>query len=487
MARCYLFRRPLAHTATAGGLGPGTSVLPVNRPRAQMCLALRTFVRQAGRMPQPLWDSDGLLRRDALWRDADHVLTTRAMTRCALAAGWVALAVLTIRGYAWVGGIVVLVSSGLSLLHASHTLVVGIEERLPRVLRRLFEFLFVYPDRPHLNWVGIGEIAGLVSLAMATGWPGRLLAADPAAAAVGSGITVLILGSIVANGSAHVVWELEPGPSWMRRVRLFIGPFAAVVVFALLWSASPTTPARFVAVAGPAMVMAGSWRLIAQVAGQVRRFDEAREQTTELAHRIDSRLVHSTLKNPSRAIIDELALIPDPGLRDGVRRLCYGIGGFAQSLALGRTRDLRSAEEVLQALLSFNPDWSVRYGASVTHDLEPEDLTHRDAGSSSWRVSDLATNAALRSATQLQIALTSTPMADGSTLRLRVLCRCGARIAEVAPDSSLMGLARLVHAENGTMTIDDAGDGSHVFQLTWPSSSRPRARAATAPKESVNA
>ncbi len=438
-------------------------------------------------MPQPLWDSDGLLRRDALWRDADQVLTTRAMTRCALATCWVALAALTMPGYAWAGGIPVLVSSGLSLLHASHTLVVGIEERLPRVLRRLFELFFVYPDRPHLNWVGIAEIAGLVSLAMATGWPGRLLAADPAAAAVGAGITVLILGSIVANGSAHVVWELEPGPSWMRRVRLFIGPFAAVVVFGLLWSASSAPPARFVAVAGPAMVMAGSWRLIAQVAGQVKRFDEAREQTTELAHRIDSRLVHSTLKNPSRAIIDELALIPDPGLRDGIRRLCYGIGGFAQSLALGRTRDLRSAGEVLQALLSFNSDWSERYAASVTNDLEPEDLTHRDAGIVFVAVSDLVTNAALRSASQLKIALTSAPTADGSILTLRVLCRCGARIAEVAPTSSLMGLARLVHAENGRMTIDDAGDGSHVFQLTWPSSSRPRARAATAPKETVDA
>jgi hypothetical protein len=443
-------------------------------------------------MPQPLWDSDGLLRRDALWRDADQVLTTRAMTRCALAAGWITLAALTIPGYAWASGIAMLLGSGLSLLHASHTLVVGIEERLPRALRRLFELLFVYPDQPHTNWVGIAEIAGLVWLAMATGWPGRLLAADPAAAAVGSGITVLILGSVIANLSAHVVWELEPGPPWMRRVRLFIGPIGAVVIAALLWPASPATPARFVAIAGPAMVMAGSWRLIAQVAAQVKKFDEAREQTTELAHRIDSRLVHSTLKNPSRAIIDELALIPDPGLREGVRRLCYGIGGFAQSLALGRTRDLRSAGEVLQALLSYNPDWSARYGASVTRDLEPEDLTHRDAGIIFMAVSDLVTNAALRSATQLEIALTSAPKADGSTLTLRVLCRCGARIVQVAPTSSLMGLARLVHAENGTMTIDDAGDGSHVFQLTWPSSSRPHARAAAArqaaaPKEPVDA
>ena len=35
-----------------------------------------------------------------------------------------------------------------------------------------------------------------------------------------------------------------------------------------------------------------------------------------LGTRTRPRLVHSTLKNPSQAIIDELALIPDPGLRD---------------------------------------------------------------------------------------------------------------------------------------------------------------------------
>lgn len=452
-----------------------------------MYMALRTFARQAGTMPQPLWDADSQLRRDAVWREADQVLTTRAMTRSVLAAAWIALTALTIPGYAWAGGIPMLLSSGLALLHASHSLVVAIEERLPRALGRLFEFLFVYPDRPHLNWVGIAEIAGFVCLAMTTGWPGRLLAADPAAAAVGAGITVLILGSVIANLSAHAVWELEPGPPWMRRVRLFIGPIGAVFVSASLWSASPATPARFVAVAGPAVVMGGSWRLIAQVAGQVKTFDEARDQITALAHRIDSRLVHSTLKNPSRAIIDELALIGDPTLREGVRRLCYSVAGFAQSLALGRTRDLRGADEVLQALLSFNPDWSARYGTSVRQDLEPEDLTQRDAGIVFMAVSDLVTNAALRSATQLEIALTSASEAVGSTLTLRVLCRCGARIAEVAPTSSLMGLARLVHAENGTMTIDDAGDGSHVFQLTWPSSSRPRARAATGAKEAVDA
>jgi hypothetical protein len=438
-------------------------------------------------MPPTVWDSDRQLRHDALWKDAEQILTTRAMTRCALALAWIALAALTIPGDAWAGGIPMLLASGISLLHASHALVVRIEEHLPRWPRRLFERLFVYPDQPHLNWVGVAELAGLISLGMATGWPGRLLAADPAAAAVGSVITIGILGSVVVNVSAHAIWEVAPGPLWMRRVRLFIGPFGAVAGFAFLWPASPDPSARFVAVAGPALVMAGSWRSIAQVAGQVKGFDEARGQAAESAHRIDSRLVHSTLKNPARAIVDELALIPDPALREGVRRLCYGIGAFAQSLALGRMRDIRSAGEVLQALLSFNPDWSVRYGASVTQDLEPEDLTHRDAGIIFMAVSDLVTNAAQRSATQLEVALTSTPKADGSTLKLRVLCRCGARIELVTPTSSLMGLARLVHGENGTMTIDDTGDGSHVFELTWPSSRRPRARAATAPRETIDA
>ncbi|HXL88493.1 MAG TPA: hypothetical protein VN969_05835 [Streptosporangiaceae bacterium] len=436
-------------------------------------------------MPPAVWDSDRQLRHDALWKDADQILTTRAMMRCALALGWIVLAALTIPGDAWAGGIPMLLASGISLLHASHTLVVRIEEHLPHWLRRLFKRLFVYPDQPHLNWVGVAELAGLVSLGMVTGWPGRLLAADPATAAVGSVITIGILGSVVANTTAHAIWEVAPGPLWMRRVRLFIGPFGAAAGFALLWSASPATPARFVAVAGPALVMAGSWRLIAQVAGQVRGFDEARAQTTESAHRIDSRLVHSTLKNPTRAIIDELARIPDPALREGVRRLCYGIGGFAQGLALGRTRDIRSAGEVLQALLSFNPDWAVRYGASVTHDLEPDDLTHRDAGIIFMAVSDLVTNAAMRSATQLEVALTCTPTADGSILTLRVLCLCGARIGPITPASSLMGLARLVHGENGTMTIDDAGDGSHVFELAWPSGRRPRAQTAT--RETIDA
>ena len=98
--------------------------------------------------------------------------------------------------------------------------------------------------------IGIAELLGLVSLGMATGWPLRLLAADPATAAVGSVITVGILGSVVANTAGHLVWEVDQddtAPKWMRSVRLFIGPFGAAVGLALLWWASPTTPARFVA------------------------------------------------------------------------------------------------------------------------------------------------------------------------------------------------------------------------------------------------
>jgi hypothetical protein len=444
----------------------------------------------SGGMRTSDWESVRQLRRDALWKDADQVLLTRAMLRCGLAAAWVTLAGLTIRGAAWTGGLAMFVTSGLSLLHASHTLVLRLEERAPRPVRRLFERLFVYPDKPHLNWVGMAEFLGLVSLGMATGWPLRLLATDPATAAVGSGIVMGILGSFVANVVGHVVWEVDPGPRWMRSVRMFIGPFGAVFALALVWWASPATTARFVAVAGALIVTVGSWRLIAQVRAQVKDMDEAREQTIELTHRQDSDLVHSVLKNQARAIMDDLALIPNAALRTGVQRLCYNIDAFRDSLLKGGSTDIRNADQVLQALLHFNTEWSARYGASVTHDLEAADLSRRDTGIILMAVSDLVTNAAQRSAEHLEVALTSTPTEDGSTLDLTVLCRCGGRIEpdNIPDNSSLMELTRLVYGEKGTLTIRDTGDGSHIFRLSWPSTRRPRTRviAAANPLETAH-
>src|SRR5579872_579329 len=187
IADCYL-RRRCERTRVQRDMRPGAHLYSARTTAtAQMCLVRQTSVRHGGGMPPAVWDSDRQLRHDALWKDADQILTTRAMTRCALAIGWIALTALTIAGYAWTGGIPMLLASGISLLHASHTLVVRIEEHLPGWPRRLFERLFIYPDEPHLNWVGVTELAGLVTLGMVTGWPGRMLAADPAAAAAGSG------------------------------------------------------------------------------------------------------------------------------------------------------------------------------------------------------------------------------------------------------------------------------------------------------------
>ena len=445
-------------------------------------------------MPTSDWETVRQLRCDALWKDADQVLVTRAMLRCGLAAGWVTLAGLTISGGAWIGGLPMLLTSGLSLLHASHTVVLGLEARMPRALRQLFERMFVYPDKPHVNWVGIAELLGLVSLAMATGWPLRLLADDPATAAVGSAITVGILGSFIANVAGHVVWEVDEhdtGPGWMRSLRMFIGPFGAAVGLALLWWASPATPARFVAVAGALIVMVGSWRLIVQVKAQVKDMDDVHGQIIKLVRRQDSDLVHSALKNQARAIMDDLPLIPDGPLRDAVLRLCYNIDAFRGSLLDGGPTNIRNADQVLQSLLHFNTDWSAHYGASVTHDLEAADLSNRDAGIIFMAVSDLVTNAAQRSAEHLEVALTSTPTDYGSELNLTVFCRCGGRVDpdDIPADSSLMELTRLVYGERGELKIHDAGDGSHVFDLTWPSTQQPRARviAATEPLETANA
>jgi hypothetical protein len=106
-------------------------------------------------------------------------------------------------------------------------------------------------------------------------------------------------------------------------------------------------------------------------------------------------------------------------------------------------------------------------------------------------VSDLVTNAAQRSADHLEVALTSTPTDYGSELNLTVLCRCGDQVDpdDIPADPSLMELTRLVYGERGELKIHDAGDGSHVFDLTWPSTQQPRARviAVAEPLETANA
>ena len=133
---------------------------------------------------------------------------------------------------------------------------------------------------------------------------------------------------------------------------------------------SPDTTARFVTVFGALLVVVGSWRLIAQVRAQVKDMDEVREQTIALTHRQDSDLIHSTLKNQARAIMDDLTLIRDASLRDAILRLCYNVDVFRDTLLEGGPTTVRNADQVLQSLLHFNTEWAVRYGASVTDDLE---------------------------------------------------------------------------------------------------------------------
>ena len=92
-------------------------------------------------------------------------------------------------------------------------------------------------------------------------------------------------------------------------------------------------------------------------------------------------------------------------------------------------------------------------------------------------VSDLVTDAAQRSAEHLEVALTSTPTDYGSELNLTVLCRCGGRVEsdDIPADSSLMELTRLIYGERASR-VHDAGDGSHVFELTSQHSTTPGSR-----------
>jgi hypothetical protein len=100
-------------------------------------------------------------------------------------------------------------------------------------------------------------------------------------------------------------------------------------------------------------------------------------------------------------------------------------------------------------------------------------------------VGDLCSNAVNADARRFRVGLRAQPAEHGSWLTLEAECTCGKAIPEIAEDSSLMRLATLLHYNRGTFVIHDS-EGSHRFILRWPTTSRPRARAAGGPDSTEN-
>ena len=422
------------------------------------------------------WLSYEAIRRDALWSSALRKMKTSGLVRSLAAMTWIALVFVTSsRRSSGLWGVTMLAGGLLAIVHASRATVVRVNEVLLEsrpALARAWMRLFPYPDQPSLNPSGLLEGVGLVLIGVGTSrWAG-VFAGDPLAWGVATVLVFVIVASFVRNLTGHLTWELSSGPWVLRLVRPILSVGIAAIAVVVLWPDSTLRSAVFVvAVCAAAAAMAG-WEAQLGLAAEVRRLDIVLGSARIAVQDADAALVHSALKNPSRAILDDCGRISDPEQRDAIRRLCYSITGMERQLRQGQSRPARSAVEIVEALTSSNARWH-RFRGCVEADLESTTLNERDGALTFLVISDLLTNALVTDPPRVSVRLASESSPDGSIVTAEVGCWCGRQLTEITPGSSLLRLAARVRSENGSLSAEQRPDGSHVFVARWPTDGHP--------------
>ena len=422
------------------------------------------------------WLSYEAIRREALWSAALRKMKTSSLVRSLAATSWVVLALLTSsRQSSILWGVTMLAGALLSLVHASRATVVRVNEALLErrpALARAWMALFPYPDQPAVNPAGLLEGAGLVLIGVGTSrWAG-VFDGDPMAWGVAAVLVFVIVASFVRNLTGHLTWELSSGPWFLRLVRPILSVGIAGIAVVVLWPESPLRSAVFVVVAGAAAAAMAGWEAQLALVAEARRLDYVLGSARIAVQDADAALVHSALKNPSRAILDDCDRISDPEQRDAIRRLCYSITGMERQLRQGQARTARSAAEIVEALTSSNARWH-RFRGCVEVDLDPTSLRARDGALTFLVISDLLTNALVTDPPRVSVRLASKLSQDGAVVVAEVGCWCGRQLTDIKAGSSLLRLGARLRSENGSLSAEQREDGSHVFVATWPTDGRP--------------
>gem|GEM_PF-2462686 len=420
------------------------------------------------------WPDGSKLREPWLWDLATTQLAGRALFRIVVSCLWLWLAEVAAPGAVpW--GVPMLASSAFSYLHARRDAVVAVASWLkayaPRAAR-WWQAAFPYPSEPHLNLSGFVELAGLLATGWATGRGGNRFAAQPAAEALAGGLVCAVVASVIVNLSGHPVWEMDLGRAWIRRIRWFLGPAAALVAAAVLWPAGGDGTLRVGVAAGSLLIILSGWaaaRGLSTLSGGVDRLLGLLSDDVRL---FDAQFVHSAFKNHARFILGRADLISDADLRRAVRNLCFAAADVKSRLDDGRL--IRSAQDVVDSLASADAAWAP-YRNCVVADVDPHQLQPRDRTLIFITVSDLFTNAVTAGAQELTIAVTAAPADSGSTITVTGFCRCGKILTQPAAGSSLRMLASTVAGRGGGFVVRDDGTGAHTFTVTWPTTATPAA------------
>lgn len=407
----------------------------------------------------------------------DHIMTAKAICRTACAAAWLVLAAAEGTPLGWAWGVLGVVGTALTYLHAQREWLESRRERastrwppLGRAIRRVF----AYRTGPHVSPVTVVQHVGLLGLALGTGAPGQVFsgAASTTARPFATVLVGIILALTLSNMTAHpAAWNLGPVGDRQRRLRWMIPvPFLGLAATVLTIDVDDPTYVSCV-VGGAALIYLGTVIEARLVDGVCARLRSALVGAAVLAQEEDADRLHSAAKNPARALaMDHLERIEDPEARTAVADLVLRVTDAVDQVRLGRTGGMRNASEVVLAMgrsMSSSPGRVVR----VVADLRPEPLEGHDGVLVAALTSDLVSNALARGNDTTTVSLTADHAAPGqhSILTLAVTCACGDSTFTSIPDTGTVGSARRrLRAINGDLRLVRGDDGTHTTVATWP-------------------
>lgn len=425
--------------------------------------------RLVGGEESPVWAGLDRVREELLWSWMDRLLTVGALVRVVVAVLWTAMAAATAATIWW--GVAMVIGAALSLLHARRGTVLLIADHAGP-LAPAVRWLLPYPRVPHVNPIGVLETLGVLAASVGTGWMGAAFDATAGSRAAGSAALAMIFVydvSFVVNLTGHVTWQFEPIGAFYRRIRSITAPGIALIAMAVLWpsrglgSGYPSSVV-VVLVGTVAMALTGvvAKRLLDSTARTTGRGINEVRRTTQA---VDGSYVHQ-LKNQARILYRRSDEIAAGDLRERVRRLSVAISSTEQILKSGRGTPARCVEDVVNGLLGVDERFAGL--RNVDADLDLGQLTAGDAELVAIAVGDLCSNAINANASAFRVGLRAEVGRFGGWLELEAECVCGKPIPEIAEESSLMRLARLLHYNRGSFVIRDDG-ASHRFILRWPS------------------
>jgi len=437
-------------------------------------------------------DASVMDRQDAMWKQFEGMMASRALVSISGSALWLTIAIadgVTV----WWFGLFALVSGATTLLHARRALLGRIFDAVGRrspgtrdVLRRAFPF----PVEPHaMDLPSALEVPALAAMALATGWVGGAFS-DPTAAVAATAAVLLTSTGLFTNIAAHPSYEMTADVERFRPLQVLAVLAAVAAPPLFLWPALDDQVLRVAVIAGCVLIALNTLRAARHLyvirVGLEQSMETVRHQTL-----VDlSMTMHTELKNPAEGMLRTVILYdeitgdePAPetlrkaslevnrsALFIGTRVSQFVDGTRAHQVGLNYT-----ATDITRAVLRCWPESvHVPFLDCVIEDsVDPQTLDRIDRNLLTSTLSELVTNCLAAEAEKIEVAFRAVQLSvETSGVEVEVRCCCHVEVTPGRPVTGTMSLlARKLEGYGGGLTVrvhDSANLRDHSTRAWWP-------------------